>query len=125
MAAAPGEPAVQAIAERGSVGHTDVERAGGLQDASDFGERACQIMKVLETVAGDDGIEGAVGKGKARGVGLREVLSGSAGAVKVSADSDKWSDAGGEAARARTEIEHAFVGPEVVQNFVHRYFFNR
>ena len=123
VAAAARQPAVQAIAERGSVRHRDVERAGGLQDASDFGERAGEIVEMFEAVVGNYGVEGVVGKGKAGGVGLREVQRGMGGAVEIGADGDEWADIGGEAARARSEIEHALAGPQVPQDFVHVYFY--
>src|SRR5580704_17839608 len=71
MATAPCEPAVQAIAERRSVGHGYVESAGGLQDSSNFGQRAPQIAEVLQTVVGYDGVERPVREGKVHGVGLR------------------------------------------------------
>jgi len=119
VAAAPGQPAVQAIAKRRRIGDGDIEGAGGFQDASDFGEGAVEIVKVFQAVVGDDGVECVIGEGKAGGIGLHKILGGSRGAVKISADGDKWSDAGGEAAGAGTQVEHALAGAEVLQNFVH------
>jgi hypothetical protein len=119
VAAAPGQPAVQPIAEGGGVGDGDVEGPGGFQYPSDFGERAVKIVKVFQAVIGDDGVEGAVGEGKARGVGLREIFCGAGGVIEISADGDEWSEAGGETSGARAEVEDALAGPEVLQNFVH------
>jgi hypothetical protein len=39
--------------------------------------------------------------------------------VEISADGDEWAEAGGKAAGARSEVEDALAGPEVLQNFVH------
>ena len=119
MAAAAGQPAIQAIAECGGVGNGDVEPAGGFQDASDFGERSRQIVEVFQTVVGNNGVESAVREGQACGVGLRKISGGACGAVEIGADSDERSHAGVEAACARSDIEHALGRPEILQDFVH------
>ena len=119
MAAAPGQPAVQPIAEGGGVGDGDVKCSGGFQDASDFGEGASEIVEVLQAVIGNDGVEGSVGEGKTRRVGSREILGGAGRWVEISADGDEWTEAGGETSGARAQVENALAGPEVLQNFVH------
>ncbi len=119
VAPAPGQPAIQPIAEGGGVGDGDVEGSGGFQNASDFGERAREIVKVFQAVIGDDSVEGAVGEGEARCVGLREILGGAGRWIEISADGDEWSHAGGKTTGARAEVEYALSGPEVLQNLVH------
>ena len=76
VAASAREPAVEAIAECGSIGDGDVERAGGLHYASDFLEGAGEIVDVLQAVVGDNGVEDVTGEGKLRGVSLSEILGG-------------------------------------------------
>ena len=65
------------------------------------------------------GVEGAIRKREARGVGLREIQRGIGGAVEIGADGDEWAELGREAAGARSDVEHALAGAQVAQDFVH------
>src|ERR1700733_7926486 len=57
-----------------------------------------------------------------RGVGLREIPHRGGRAVEIGTDSNEWTHAGGEAARARSDVEHALAGSKIFQDFVHGLF---
>lgn len=113
MTSASGKPAIQTIAEGGSVGHGYVEGAGGLQDAPDFSERAFQIIKMLQAVIRDDGVEGLASEWEVRGVRLGEIWDRGEGVADISAGDDKFFAGGVKAARARSEIQHALAWTEI------------
>jgi len=118
VAAAPSEPAIEAVAERGGVGHTDIQRTLSLDDSLDLGQRGCQVVEVFQAVIRNNKVEGVFSKRQMRGVGPSEVRQGSRGGFAVDSDHSVLV-ASRETAFRTAEIENQRAGGQGVKQLVH------
>ena len=112
-------PAIDLIRDRGGVRNRDVERSRRFQNAADLGDRAVQIVEVLQAVIGNDRVDAGRPKRKLGRVGLDEIRGRVGAGLKIDGNDDEGRISGPKTASAAPEIEHARAGRQVSQNLVH------
>ena len=121
MSSAPGDPAIQAISERSGVRNGDKEPAPGSEGPADLPQGGIGILKMLETVVGDDRGYRTVSKRQGDGVRLdkRTPPACVAGRGKVHPKRAKRIGGRVETPGSTAEIDHPTVLPSPSEYFVH------